>query len=304
MASQQIEMITQMLRERREQTSPDISFTESRAMFEQMVALFPPPEGVSSTPVDAGGIAGEWITAPGAGEEQTIYWLHGGGYCIGSINTHRALLAGISAASGARALAIDYRLAPEHPFPAAVEDAVGGYLWLLSSGVDPSQIIIGGDSAGGGLTMATLVALKEDGKPLPAAAVCISPWTDMTISGESLVSKAEADPMITAEGITRVRDAYVGVSDPRAPLASPIYADLSGLPPLLIQVGENEVLLDDSTRLAERAEAAGVDVTLEVWPDMIHVWHFFAGMLPEGQQAIDRIGAWAREQLGAPVAAS
>jgi len=304
MASQQIEMITQMLRERREQTSPDISFTESRAMFEQMVALFPPPEGVSSTPVDAGGIAGEWITAPGAGEEQTIYWLHGGGYCIGSINTHRALLAGISAASGARALAIDYRLAPEHPFPAAVEDAVGGYLWLLSSGVDPSQITIGGDSAGGGLTMAMLVALKEGGKPLPAAAVCISPWTDMTMTGESLVSKAEADPMITNDGIARVRDAYVGASDPRSPLASPIYADLSGLPPLLIQVGENEVLLDDSTRLAERAEAAGVDVTLEVWPDMIHVWHFFAAMLPEGQQAIERIGAWVKERLGAPVAAS
>ena len=304
MASQQIEMITQMLLERREQTSPDISFTESRAMFEQMVALFPPPEGVSSTPVDAGGIAGEWITAPGAGEEQTIYWLHGGGYCIGSINTHRALLAGISAASGARALAIDYRLAPEHPFPAAVEDAVGGYLWLLSSGVDPSQITIGGDSAGGGLTMAMLVALKEGGKPLPAAAVCISPWTDMTMTGESLVSKAEADPMITNDGIARVRDAYVGASDPRSPLASPIYADLSGLPPLLIHVGENEVLLDDSTRLAERAEAAGVDVTLEVWPDMIHVWHFFAAMLPEGQQAIERIGAWVKERLGAPVAAS
>jgi epsilon-lactone hydrolase len=152
--------------------------------------------------------------------------------------------------------------------------------------------------------MATLIALKEDGKPLPAAAVCISPWTDMTITGDSVVSKAEADPMINAEGITRVRDAYVGTADPRSPLASPIYSDLSGLPPLLIQVGENEVLLSDSTRLAERAEDAGVDVTLEVWPDMIHVWHFFAGMLPEGQQAIDRIGAWAKERLGAPVAAS
>ncbi len=141
--------------------------------------------------------------------------------------------------------------------------------------------------------MATLVALKEGGKPLPAAAVCISPWTDMTMSGESIVSKAEADPMITAEGITRVRDAYVGASDPRAPLASPIYADLSGLPPLLIQVGENEVLLDDSTRLAERAEAAGVDVTLEVWPEMIHVWHFFADDAaggPAGDRAHRRMG--------------
>jgi epsilon-lactone hydrolase len=304
MPSQQLEIITQMLRERREQASPDISFTESRAMFEQMVALFSPPEGLSTRPVDAGGIAGEWITAPGAGDQQTIYWLHGGGYCIGSINTHRALVAGISAAAAARALAIDYRLAPEHPFPAAVEDAVGGYLWLLSTGVNPAQIIIGGDSAGGGLAMATLVALKEDGKPLPGAAVCISPWTDMTITGDSVVSKAEVDPMITRDGITRVRDAYVGTADPRSPLASPIYADLSGLPPLLIQVGENEVLHDDSTRLAKRAEAAGVDVTLEVWPDMIHVWHFFAAALHEGQEAIDRIGEWAKERLGAPVTAS
>jgi monoterpene epsilon-lactone hydrolase len=304
MPSQQLEIISQMLRERREQAPPDISFPESRAMFEQMVAAFPAPAGVSSKPADVGGIAGEWTTAPGAGEEQTIYWLHGGGYCIGSINTHRALVAGISAASGARVLAIDYRLAPEHPFPAAVEDAVSGYLWLLSTGVDPAQVIIGGDSAGGGLAIATLVALKESGKPLPAAAVCISPWTDMTMAGESLASKAEADPMITNDGITRARDAYVSASDPREPLASPIYADLAGLPPLLIQVGENEVLLSDSTRLAERAEAAGVDTTLEVWPDMIHVWHFFAAMLPEGQQAIERIGEWVKERVGAPVTAS
>jgi acetyl esterase/lipase len=254
--------------------------------------------------VDAGGIAAEWIAAEGADSERMIYWLHGGGYCIGSINTHRALLGSISAASGARALAIDYRLAPEDPFPAAVEDAVSGYLWLLSTGAEPAQVVIGGDSAGGGLAMATLIALRESGKPLPAGAVCISPWTDMTMTGDSLDSKAEADPMITVDGITRVRDAYVGSSDPQGPLTSPIYADLSGLPPLLIQVGENEVLLSDSTRLAERAEAVGVDVTLEVWPDMIHVWHFFAAMLPEGQQAIDGIGAWVKERLGAPVTAS
>ena len=273
-------------------------------MFEQMTAAFPVPEGVKSTPVDAGGIPAEWITARGSGDEQTIYWLHGGGYCIGSINTHRGLLARISAASRARAFAIDYRLAPEDPFPAAVEDAVSGYLWLLSTGVDPAQMIIGGDSAGGGLAAATLVALKEDGKPLPAAAVCISPWTDLALTGESLRSKAEADPMITNDGVTRVRDAYVGDANPSAPLVSPIYADLSRLPPMLIQVGENEVLLNDSTRLAERAEAGGVDVTLEVWPEMIHVWHFFAAMLPEGQQAIDRIGEWVRERLRAPVAAS
>ena len=304
MASPELKTITELLRARQEQAPADISFPESRALFEQMTAAFPLPENVKSTPVDAGGIPSEWIAAQRVGDEQTIYWLHGGGYCIGSVNTHRGLLGRISAASRARVLAIDYRLAPEDPFPAAVEDAVAGYLWLLSTGVDPAQIVIGGDSAGGGLTAATLVALKEDGKPLPGAAVCISPWTDLALTGESLVSKAEADPMITIEGITRVRDAYLGDADPTAPLVSPIYADLSGLPPLLIQVGENEVLLDDSQRLAERAEAAGVDVTLEVWPEMIHVWHFFAAMLPEGQQAIDRIGEWVQQRLGAAVTAS
>ena len=302
MPSQQLEDITQMLRARREEADPEISFEVSRAMFEEMVALFPLPEGVSSTPVDAGGIPAEWIRAAGASDKQTTYWLHGGGYCIGSRNTHRALLASISAASGARVFAIDYRLAPEHPFPAAVEDAVSGYRWLLSTGVDPEQITIGGDSAGGGLTVATLVALKDAGIPLPAGAMCISPWTDMALTGESLVSKADADPM--TDGIERVRDAYVGSADPRAPLASPIYADLSGLPPMLIQVGENEVLLSDSTLLAERAEAARVDVTLEVWPEMFHVWHFFAAMLPEGQQAIDRIGEWVRDRVGVAATAS
>lgn len=304
MPGQQLETITQLLRARRQEAPPDLSFEESRAIFEKMTAAFPAPEGTSSSPVDAGGIKGEWIAAPGAGDERTSYWLHGGGYCIGSINTHRGLLARISAASGARALAVDYRLAPEDPFPAAVEDAVAAYRWLLSTGVDPAQVIIGGDSAGGGLTVATLVALRDTGEPLPAAAVCISPWTDLALTGESLITKAEADPMIEIDGITRVRDAYVGAADPRAPLVSPLYADLSGLPPMLVHVGESEVLLSDSTRLAERAEAAGVNVTLEVWPEMIHVWHFFAAMLPEAQQAIDRIGDFVRGRVGTPVTAS
>src|SRR2546422_9523045 len=174
MASPELKTITEMLRARQQEAQAEISFPESRAMFEQMTAAFPAPPSVTSTPVDAGGIPAEGIAAPGASDEQTIYWLHGGGYCIGSINTHRGLLGRISAASRARVLAIDYRLAPEDPFPAAVEDAAAGYLWLLSTGVDPPQIVIGGHSAGGGLTAGTLVALKEDGKPLPAASACAS----------------------------------------------------------------------------------------------------------------------------------
>ncbi len=209
---------------------------------------------------------GEWIAAPNAGAERPrIYYLHGGGYVIGSINTHRALIARLSAASGARAFAINYRLAPEHPFPAAVEDAVSAYRWLLEQGVDPATIVIAGDSAGGGLTVATLVALRDAGVPLPAAAVCLSPWTDMEGIGESAKTRKAADPMIDPEGGLAQAQLYLGGADPRTPLAAPLYADLRGLPPMLIHVGDAEVLLDDSTRLAERAKAAGVDVTLEVW---------------------------------------
>ncbi|MCH8345634.1 MAG: alpha/beta hydrolase, partial [Chloroflexi bacterium] len=221
----------------------------------------------------------------------------------GSINTHREMISRLSRASGARALAIDYRLAPEHPFPAAIEDATTAYRWLLSSGVDPARLVIAGDSAGGGLTVATLISLRDAGDPLPAAAVCLSPWVDMEAASDSMTTKAEADPMITQKDVLEGAQAYLNGADPRTPLASPIHADLSGLPPLLIHVGTAEVLLDDSTRLAERARSAGVDVTLEPWDDMIHVFQFFASMLPEGQQAIDRIGEFVREHVGAKAAA-
>jgi acetyl esterase/lipase len=176
-----------------------------------------------------------------------------------------------------------------------VEDSTAAYRWLLSTGVDPARLVIAGDSAGGGLTVATLVALRDAGEPLPAAAVCLSPWVDLEALGESMTTRAEADPMVQREGLLQTAKAYLGDADPRTPLATPLYADLRELPPLLIQVGTAETLLDDSTRLAERAKSAGVDVALEVWDDMFHVWQFFAGMLPEGQQAIDRIGEFIRK---------
>jgi acetyl esterase/lipase len=231
-------------------------------------------------------------------DERVIYYLHGGGYVMGSINTHREMISRLSRAARARALAIDYRLAPENPFPAAVGDSTGAYRWLISTGVDRARLVIAGDSAGGGLTVATLVALRDAGDPLPAAAVCLSPWVDLEGLGESMTTRAEMDPMVQREDILELAEAYLGDTHPRTPLAAPLYADLRGLPPLLIQVGTAELLLDDSTRLAERARSAGVDVILEPWDDMFHMWHFFAAMLPEGQQAIDRIGEFIQKHTG------
>jgi epsilon-lactone hydrolase len=245
---------------------------------------------VKSEAVDAGGVKAEWIVPPNAAQDRVILYLHGGGYVMGSINTHRAMVARIARASEARALALDYRLAPEHPFPAAVEDAVAAYKWLLAQGYKPGKIVVSGDSAGGGLTLATLLAIRDQGLPMVAAAAPISPWNDMGGTGASMKTLADKDPMVDFAGLSRMAKMYQGSADVKNPLLSPIYADPKGLPPLLIQVGGAEVLLDDSTRFAEKATAAGVPVELEVWEDMVHVWHVFAKILPEGQQAIDKIG--------------
>lgn len=298
MPSQQLQTIIQTLR-----SAPDLHgapIEQLRAAFEAVTSWLPVPNDVKSEPVDAGGVPGEWISAPGADAQRVIYYLHGGGYAMGSINTHREMVSRLSRAAGARALAIDYRLAPENPFPAAVDDAVAAYCWLLSTGVEPSRLVIAGDSAGGGLTVATMVALRDAGEPLPAAAVCLSPWVDMEGLGESMTTRAEADPMVRRADLLEGAKAYLGGADPRTPLAAPLYVDLKGLPPLLIQVGGAETLLDDATRLADRAKSAGVDVALEVWEEMIHVWQYVAAVLPEGQQAIDRIGEFIRERTGAP----
>lgn len=298
MPSPQLETIIQMLRAN--PAPPDITVEQMRQRFLDAANLFPVPPDIKREPVQAGGVQAEWVSAPGASVEHTVLYLHGGGYCIGSIDTHRDLAGRISRASGARLLVIDYRLAPEHRFPAAVDDATSAYRWLLAQGAEPAKTVIAGDSAGGGLTVATLVALRDAGDPLPAAAVCISPWVDLEGSGESMTTKADVDPMVQKEGLLKMAEAYRGDADARHPLVSPIYADLKGLPPMLIQVGTWETLLDDASRLAERAKAAGVDVSYEPWEGMIHVWHFFAGMLPEGQQAIDRIGEYIRGKIGSP----
>jgi acetyl esterase/lipase len=194
-------------------------------------------------------------------------------------------------------LNVGYRLAPEHPHPAAVEDAVAAVRFAYAAGLAPSRVAVGGDSAGGGLALATLLGLRDERAPLPAAGVCISPWTDLSGSGDSLRANAELDPMVDEDDLRLMASAYLAGRDARAPLASPLFADLRGLPPLLVQVGTAEVLLDDATRLAERARDAGVDVQLEVWEDMIHVWHAFADVLPEGAQAVEGIADFLEKRL-------
>jgi acetyl esterase/lipase len=295
MASEALSMIVQMLRAQRPLELPSVE--QMRAGLEAMAQMAPLPPDVRLQAVDAGGVPGEWVEVADSERDRTVLYLHGGGYVIGSTRSHRDLVQRIARAARARVLSIDYRLAPEHPHPAAVEDALAAYRWLLASGVAASRVAIAGDSAGGGLTAATLVALRDAGDPLPAAAVLLSPWVDLEGLGESMRSKAEIDPMVQREALLRMAELYLGGQDPRTPLAAPLHADLHGLPPLLIQVGTAETLLDDSLRFAEKARAQGVEVILEPWEDMIHVWQAFAALLPEGQQAIERIGAFLRERI-------
>jgi epsilon-lactone hydrolase len=268
---------------------------EMRALFEQMAV--PAEADIKSEPVTAGGVGAEWISAPGANSDRAVLYLHGGGYVVGSIKTHRDLMGRVSRAAGARVLGLDYRLAPEHPFPAAVDDSVAAYRWMLQQGLKPSRIAVAGDSAGGGLVVATLVAIRDAKLPLPGAGVCLSPWVDLEGIGESIKTRQHADPVVARDGLVQMAAAYLGGKDARTPLAAPLYADLTGLPPLLIQVGDAEILLDDSNRLAQRALAAGVQVKLEVWPEMIHVFQLFASFLPEGQQAVQGIGQYLSHQL-------
>lgn len=290
MISQELEGVIRAIRENAPEEEPTIE--EMRANLEAMSLFFPLAKDIECEPVDAGGIPAEWIVAPGGEDNRVILYLHGGGYVMGSINTHREMVSHISRAAKARVLVIDYRLAPEHPFPAAVEDSTAAFRWLVKEGINPGRIVVAGDSAGGGLTVATLVALRDEGDPLPAAAVCLSPWVDMEAIGNSMTTKAEEDPMVQREAIIRLGEAYLGGADARTPLAAPLYADLTGLPPMLIQVGTSEILLDDATRLAERAKEAGVDVTLEPWEEMIHVWQLFASMVPEAKKAVKNIGSF------------
>ncbi len=242
---------------------------------------------------------GEWLE-PAAGDASapnsppTLLYLHGGGYYFCSPTTHRPLVFALTARAGVRSFSAEYRLAPEHPFPAAHDDAFAAYASLLAAGVDPASIVVAGDSAGGGLALALLVALRDRGVPLPAGAVLFSPWTDLAATGETLRTNDGADPMFAGVALGRAARFYVGEASATDPYVSPLYAEMDGLPPLLIQAGSTEVLLDDSRRFAERAQAAGVDVELQVWPRMPHVWQMSVPFVPEAGRALDDAAAFVR----------
>ncbi|MCY4618269.1 MAG: alpha/beta hydrolase [Chloroflexi bacterium] len=256
---------------------------------------YPATDAATVTPVVANGVPGEWVTVAESDPNRRLLYVHGGGYVIGSAVTHRRLCEDIARAGGCAVLNLDYRLAPEHPFPAAVEDAIEGLKFLQANGPNGAgaaeSTFVAGDSAGGGLTLATLLAARDQGVDQPNAGIGISAWTDLAITGETIQTRADADPLITDSAmVSGMAAQYLGDAAADDPLASPLYADYAGLPPLLLQVGDAEILLSDTTRVAEKARAAGVDVVEEVWNEMFHVWHAFAPMLPEGQAAIDRIG--------------
>lgn len=248
--------------------------------------------------VCAGGVDGEWISPANVPEDNAILYFHGGGFRLGSLTSHRDLMAQIALASGCRVLAINYRLAPEHRFPAALDDALAAYGWMLDRGLKSENVAFAGDSAGGNLVLAAMLALRERGLPLPVSAVLMSPWTDLAATGSSYVSRAEADPIHQRSMILALAKNYLGgQGDPYDPRVSPLYADLAGLPPLLIQVGDRETVLDDSVMFADLARAAGVDVSLEVWDGMIHVFQMFGAELPEARQAIASIAGFLNRHL-------
>lgn len=297
MASAELQKVLGLLAERPlGEGNPTLE--EMRAGME--AGSFPATDAATVTPVDANGVPGEWVTVAESDPNRRLLYVHGGGYVIGSPVTHRRLCEDIAKAGGCAVLNLNYRLAPEHPFPAAVDDAIEGLKFIQENGPNGAgaaeSVFVGGDSAGGGLTLATLLAARERGVDQPNAAIGISAWTDLAITGETIQTRAEADPLITdASMISNMAGAYLGSTVATDPLASPLYADYAGLPPLLLQVGDAEVLLSDTTRVAEKARAAGVDVVEEVWDEMFHVWHQFAPMLPEGQAAIDRIGEFVNQ---------
>lgn len=233
-----------------------------------------------------GQVGGEWVFAENSSSQRTILYLHGGGFFFCSPQTHRSITGTLAKMTGCQILALQYRLAPEHPYPAALEDAVAAYRWLLELGHHPSSLCVAGDSAGGGLALATILACKQQGLPLPACVALFSPWTDLAATGNSLESNDRRCVMFSANGIRQARNLYVGEADPLDPLISPLFADLSGLPPLWIEVSDNEVLLDDSTRLAAKARQANVPVELRVWHDLPHVWQLFVEFLPEARQSL------------------
>ncbi|MFO0890149.1 MAG: alpha/beta hydrolase [Isosphaeraceae bacterium] len=300
MPSLQARLLRPLLDLRRALFRWDAPVDRYRALMRHQEKYFKPPRDVQIEPALAGHVPAEWLTPPGASDCPVILYLHGGAWTFGWTNIHRRMVAHLAKAARCRVLAVDYRLAPEHPFPAALEDCLAAYRWLRANGISPGEIAIAGDSAGGNLTLTTQLCLRDAGEPLPAAAVCLSPATDLEGTGASFWTSK--DPVITPEFVVRMRKLYIGDHDARSPLISPHHGDIRGLPPLLIQAGGDEMLLSDSERLAEKAGASGVDVTLAVWPKMWHVWHLFVPTLPESREAVESAARFIAGRLRTPLA--
>ncbi len=272
------------------------SIKRMRRRMERMKRLVPsPPNDTAEISLTVAGMPAVRVMTPRSRDDRHILYLHGGGYVSGSPQLYRDFIWRIADATQARVLCVSYRLAPEHPFPAAVDDAMAAYRWLLAQRADPRRLTIMGDSAGGGLTFATLLRLRDERAPLPASAVALSPWTDLALTGESYTRNARSDPMLNAKQVPALARHYLASTDPKHPYASPVYGDPRGLPPTLIQVGSDEILRDDAERIAENLRAAASSVDLQIWRDMPHVWQTMTRVLPEAQQAIDRIGEFVRQ---------
>lgn len=283
---------------RKSPIDPDVGVDELRGIFRKMAEAIAPPSDAHFEAVEVGAVRAEWTTVAESHGEDVLLYIHGGGYVCGAPNTHRALVGRICKATGLKALSIDYRLAPEHPFPAAIEDCLSAYEWLIAQGTEASRIVIVGDSAGGGLVLALLMSLRDAGKALPAAAVVLSPFSDLALTGETLRTKAMDDPIISRKLLHFFTSCYLRADeDARNPLASPLYGNLTGLPPIFVMVGTAETLLDDSLRWVDRAKKSGGNVELVLGQEMIHAWPFFVGVFPEAAQAVDTIAAFIKRNL-------
>jgi monoterpene epsilon-lactone hydrolase len=273
-----------------------VGWGERRARLDEVGSVWPVADDITLTPVDLGGVAGEWSIAPGSDPSRVLMFFHGGGYCSGSIKSHRRMVTEAGRAAGTRTLAVGFRLAPEHPYPAAHQDAMTAWRFLRAQGIAAKHIAVGGDSAGGNLSITLANRLRTAGEEQPACTWLASPWTDLTMSGASLASKDAIDPLIHKGYLEELASAYAPAPlDRLDPLISPLFADLRGFPPSLIQVGSAETLLDDAVRFAEAAGLADVRVTLEVWPHMIHAWPLWNAGLADGRKALASVGAFVRQ---------
>jgi acetyl esterase/lipase len=275
-----------------------VGWGERRQRLDEVGSVWPAAADVKLEPVDLGGVPGEWSSVAGSDASRVLMFFHGGGYCSGSIRSHRRLVTEAGRSAGIRTLAVGYRLAPEHPFPAAMEDALTAWKFLRQQGIAARHIAIGGDSAGGGLAVVLNNRLRDADEELPGCVWLVSPWTDLTMSGSTLITKDNVDPIIHKGYLGELADAYVPPGmDRKDPRVSPLYADLKGLPPILVQVGSAETLLEDATRFAAAAGAADVSVTLEIWPHMIHAWPMWNAGLKPGRSALAHAGAFMRAHL-------